>query len=387
MDDVAPSTRSPKSGRRAFAPLVRRGLLFALLALLVAVVRPAETHVRAAGLLRAFADPERAARAPVVVEERTVDGLAGRTRARLYRPHHPPRAAMVLVHGVHQLGIEEPRLVRFSRALAAAGVAVLTPELRPLTEYRIAPEAIAVIGDAARALATEARMRRVAVMGMSFGGGLALMAAADPRSAEAIGMVVAIGAHEDLARVSRFFATDDAEEWDGSHFQLKAHDYGTLILIYQDVSAFFEEADVPVAREALRAWLAEDRTRARSLAESASPAARRKLELLFAEQTAALRDELLRDIDAREGAMGTVSPHGKLASVSVPVFLLHGAGDRVVPASETRWLAHEIAPDRLEGVLVSPALVHVELKEPSVADELRIVHIMARILAVADGLR
>lgn len=378
----------PRSERGLASPaVVRRAILFALAALAVALVRPLETHVRAAQLLRTFADPARAESAPALVADRTVAGASGVTRARLYLPRDPPRAAMVLVHGVHQLGIEEPRLVRFSRALAAAGVAVLTPELRPLTEYRIAPEAVAVIGEAARALALETRIPRVAVMGMSFGGGLALMAASEGPSSAAIGMVVAIGAHDDLARVSRFFATDDAEEWDGSRFRIKAHDYGTLILIYQDVSAFFDEPDVDVARSALRAWLAEDRDRARALAAGASPEGKRKLELLFADQSAALRDELLRDIDARAEAMSTVSPHGKLASVSVPVFLLHGAGDRVVPASETRWLAHEIGSDWLEGVLVSPALVHVELKEPSMLDELRIVHMMARILATADSLR
>ena len=43
---------------------------------------------------------------------------------------------------------------------------------------------------------------------MSFAGGLSLLAAADPRFAEDVGFVVAVGAHHDLARVSRFFATD-----------------------------------------------------------------------------------------------------------------------------------------------------------------------------------
>ena len=52
----------------------------------------------------------------------------------------------------------------------------MTPELQDLADYRVTARTIDVIGDSATALS--ARMhRKVGVMGLSFAGGLALLAA------------------------------------------------------------------------------------------------------------------------------------------------------------------------------------------------------------------
>jgi pimeloyl-ACP methyl ester carboxylesterase len=79
-----------------------------------------------------------------------------------------------------------------------------------------------------------------------------------------------------------------------------------------------------------------------------------------------------------------VSPHGRLHGLTTPTFLLHGAGDVVVPAAETLWLAREVPPAALRDVLVSPAVVHVELGAVSRLDELRLVRFLAGVLAAAD---
>ena len=47
-------------------------------------------------------------------------------------------------------GIDEPRLGAFAHAIAASGVAVLTPEIRELCDYRIVPASIETIGESAR---------------------------------------------------------------------------------------------------------------------------------------------------------------------------------------------------------------------------------------------
>jgi len=66
-------------------------------------------------------------------------------------------------------------------------------------------ESIATLGAAAHELRGRSQGRRVGMMGMSFAGGLALVAAADPTYAEDIGFVVSVGGHDDLGRVLRFF--------------------------------------------------------------------------------------------------------------------------------------------------------------------------------------
>src|SRR5262249_2591361 len=132
-------------------------------------------------------------------------------RAREYLPRgvvDPP--GLVVVHGVHWKGIDEPRLQRFARTIAASGVAVLTPEIRELCDYRIDPASVATIGEAARAFSAELGGAKVGVMGLSFAGGLSLVAASDTRYAGAFSFVVAVGAHDDLGRVLRFFVTNEA---------------------------------------------------------------------------------------------------------------------------------------------------------------------------------
>ena len=53
---------------------------------------------------------------------------------------------MVVLHGVHHLGIEEPRLMNFARALSTHGILIMTPEMADLADYHVEPTAIDVIG-------------------------------------------------------------------------------------------------------------------------------------------------------------------------------------------------------------------------------------------------
>jgi hypothetical protein len=70
------------------------------------------------------------------------------------------------------------------------------------------------------------------------------------------------------------------------------------------------------------------------------------------------------------------------------VFLLHGAGDNVIPSAETEWLAHEVPPSLLREALVSRAIVHVELGPETPASETwDLVHFMAGVLEAADASR
>ena len=201
-------------------------------------------------------------------------------RASTFAARERSRGAIVLVPGVHHLGIDEPRLVRFARAVASSGITVLTPEIAELVHYRIEGASAGEIGEAARAL-HEHTGAPVGVMGMSFAGGLALLAAADTRYAPEIAFVVAVGAHDDLGRVSRFFATGDIARPDGSIARLHAHPYGPLVLVYARVEDFFPAGDVPAARDALRLWLWEKKDAARARANALSPASQAKLLALF----------------------------------------------------------------------------------------------------------
>lgn len=376
---------APKEPRRSRAKAKKRHVAVFVLALLAAILaRPATYHARAASLLMSFSDP--ASKHDAIAEERITFKSGGAdVPARLFVPSGVTNApGVVLVHGVHRGGIDEPRLERFARAVAGTGVVVMTPAVKELSDYKVAPRSIDTVGDAVEALRGRLGAEKVGLMGMSFGGGISLLAASDTRFAEHVSFVVAVGAHDDLGRVSRFFVTDEAPEPNGSTRKLHAHGYGVMVLVYSHVEDFFPPEDVAAASDALRLWLWEQRDEARKAAAKLSPASKAKIDGLFDVGVGVMKPELLAEIQSHQAEMARVSPHGHLGSIRANVYLLHGEGDTVIPATETLWLAQDVPPERLKNTLVSPAIEHVELKSPSAADKWALVHFMGQVLGEAS---
>lgn len=367
-------------------------VIFALLALTFFIFQHSiGTHLRAISILQRFANPDsngfflRLIRHQVEIGE--PQNKDAPFRYRLYKPlnvTNPP--GVVLLHGVHHLGIEDPRLVNFARAVAETGVVVMTPELQDLADYHITSATVNQIDAAVVLLSKEVTQSKVGVMGLSFAGSLALLAACNPQYADRIGFVLAIGSYDDLPRVSRFFATNTIEDPNGKTVPFEAHEYGVLILAYSHMEDFFSAQDVPIAREALRLWLWEKPEASRT-AEQLSPAGRAEWELLLHHRDQ-LRQKFLDEIKLHEGEMEPVSPHGQLQDLKVPVFLLHASGDSVIPASETSWLLRDVPQQDLKAVLISPALIHVNMAETvTLRQKWDVVHFLAQVVGGTDTLR
>jgi len=380
-----------KTARPKLAPRRRtRKILYGVITILVislAVAHPLYTHLRAAGLLLRIQDPTQrgvlARLSTYPVEERltTVATSSGTIPARLYIPQGADHApGMVIVHGVHHLGIEEPRLVRFARAVSASGLQVLTPELASLADYQIDNRSVVLIGDSARSLSLKIG-QKVGLLGLSFAGGLSLLTAADDRYAQYIQFVVSVGAHDDLERVSSFLISNSIVRPDGSTLQMEAHEYGPLVLIYSHVNDFFPADDVDAAWKALRLLLWEQVDDSKKAAAGLSSASREKMELLYQHQSSKLAEEMKQVIARHRADMAPVSPHGHLASLHIPVLLLHGAADNVIPPSELLWLERDAPQGYVKNALISPAISHVSMEgEPSFSDKFRLVHFMAQML-------
>jgi dienelactone hydrolase len=311
---------------------------------------------------------------------------AAPVRARLYRRADQPAGTgrgLVVVHGIHHEGMNEHRMVPFARELARAGLVVLTPEVADLADYRITPRGVSVIRDAALYLGERRDLvgdARVGVLGFSFGGGLSLVAAADPALAERLAFVVSVGGHHDLERVLRFLITNEVETPAGVEHR-KAHDYGLVVLLYGAVDRFAPAADRDVLREALRASLHGEPDRARAAAARLTTDEGRRLwRLVETQQLQTLAPQLEALVRERRDELAALSPRGRLRSLAVPVYLLHGSGDTVIPPSETEWASRELG-DADHIALVSPLLEHVEVNRPAgLANKLALVRFIAHLL-------
>jgi pimeloyl-ACP methyl ester carboxylesterase len=285
---------------------------------------------------------------------------------------------------VHHLGIDEPRLVAFASAMAGCGIRVLTPELPGIKDYRVSQDSVATIGGSARWFAEQTHTP-VGVMGLSFAGGLALVAASDPHYHSAFKFIVAVGSQHSMARVAEYYLTGRDPRPDGSIETLPPHVYGPLVLEYEHLDEFVATQDLAPVRAVLRANLYEDRP-----AEEAATA------LLNDTQRAEARDLMKTDLPATHAAIAAsitrhaadepgLSPQGRLRALGTPVYLLHGQGDNIIPSAETLWLASELSPSDLKSALVSPVLSHLDLDgpKPGVIDQWRLLHFFAQVIHTA----
>jgi len=319
-------------------------------------------------------------------QEVTLSTTQGPVRARLYVPRgvaHPP--GMVLVHGIHHLGIDEPRLMNFARAATSNGFSVLTPEIAALADYHVDGASIATIGESAAWLQERLGAGPVTIVGVSFAGGLSLLAACDPRYAPHIRALVLMGAYDNLARVLRFLATSQAEFPDGRREPYTAHDYGAAVFVYSHLDQFFPASDLAVAHDSLRDWLWERPDDARALFSRLSPASRATMDVLLARQIDRLRLKLLEEIQADDSQFSAISPEGKLGALHTPVYVLHGATDDIIPSTESLWLEKEIPKPYLRAALITRAFSHVDPDKHAVwIDQLRLVEFLAGVLRAAD---
>ena len=189
---------------------------------------------------------------PISTEDLTLAVESGSIRARVYLPEHSRDApALIGLHGVHHLGIDEPRLEAFAAAMASSGIRVLTPELPDIKDYHVDSSSIRAIGEATRWFAHETG-GPVGVMGLSFSGGLALVAAADPLYHPDFKFVFAVGSQDSMGRVAQYYRTGSDERPEGPAELLPAHEYGPLVLEYEYVEDFVPPPDIPAIRGVLQ---------------------------------------------------------------------------------------------------------------------------------------
>ena len=348
--------------------------------------------------LEALAVMRRVAAQPVPWMAREVTGpvhervltlnLSGQqVRARLYSPVNPSNSpAMVIFHGVHHLGIDEPRLMAFAAAIASCGIRVLTPELPDIKDYRVSQASVETIGGSVKWFA-ETTGQPVGVMGLSFAGGLALVAAANPLYHSGFKFVMAVGSQDSMSRVAGYYRDGRDQRPDGTVELLPAHEYGPLVLEYEYLDDLVPAADLSHVRAVLRAHLYEDRAAEEQAESILSPTEKAEAAQLMDSRSTATQARIAAIAEKHAAEMSNLSPDGRLAKLRTPVYLLHGQGDNIIPAAESLWIAKELPPDELKAMLVSPVLSHLNLDGagPGVMDEWRLLHFFAHVMQAAQN--
>jgi pimeloyl-ACP methyl ester carboxylesterase len=269
--------------------------------------------------------------------------------------------------------------------MASCGLQVLTPELPGIRDYRIDQNSIKVIGESTNWFAQRTR-RPIGVMGLSFSGGLALVAATDPAYHQDFKFLLAVGSQDNMDHVEKFFLTGAETRPDGSIERLRAHEYGVLVLEYQHIEDFVPASDIAVIRPVLQQHLYEDKAAEIAATEKLTPQQKAEVLQLFDSNSSITLATLAATQAKHSQEMAILSPHGKLKNLTTPVYLLHGQADNIIPSAESLWIASELSDSTFRAVLLSPVLSHLDLDsaKPSAWDQWQLVHFFALVLNAAQ---
>jgi fermentation-respiration switch protein FrsA (DUF1100 family) len=366
--------------------LRKRNLVILLVLLVVAAwvaipyVRAASLVVRVSGMHGPWLDRLGALQnVAVTTRDATIPGRAGPMRVRIYEPATRRALTMLLTGGVHAKGIDEPRLTKLAHDIAVGGTPVVTAEIDDLLHYRITPRLTDALEDAILWVAADPGLApdgRLGVFGVSFAGGLSIVAAGRPKASPHVAYVVSFGGHGSLPDVVKFLCT--GEQPDGTH--RTPHDYGVVVALMNTADRVVPPDQVAPLREAITSFMT-----ASHLAMVDQKAAQREFNHTVA-MTKALPEPartLMTYVNTRNvKALGSILlPHtaafasddalspARSTTVTAPVFLLHGADDNVVPAIESRRLATVLAPRAPVHLLVTTLITHAEVDRPPTAGE------------------
>ena len=388
--------------------MTRRLLTIATILLIVGLVvifvttpyvRAASLVVRAANLggrTEAFADEH--ARSVTVEPPHMVPTRYGNVPAKFYMPDGEVNRAVLLVPGIHSMGIDEPRLTALAKDLSGTGVIVMTMALPDLQAYMITPQATDAIEDAVSWMAQRPNLApdgRVGIVGISFAGGLSIAAAGRPAIRERVAFILSFGGHGDLPRVMRYLATGQAPQVSGLATH-PPHDYGVSVILYGLADKGVVPSDqVAALREGIQTFLLASQltlvsmdqanamfAKAREMAQALPEPSRTFMTYVNDRAVDKLGPALVPFLDQLGASDPALSPQRAAEPPAAAVYLLHGDDDTVIPAAESALLNDHL---REKGVnvhlLLSNLITHAEVnKSATAADTWKLISFWASLL-------
>ncbi len=373
--------------RRLLFPAIAIAILAGIVYAAAPYARAAALIVRGASLggrLQAVAEAE--AREVTRQPRHMVPTRQGDVPAQYYLPDGDIERTVLLVPGIHSMGIDEPRLTALAEDLAGSGVRVMAMALPDLQAYRITPRATDVIEDAVAWMAGQPELApdgKVGMVGISFAGGLSIAAAGRDSIRDKVAFVVSFGGHGDLPRVMRYLATGKAVEVPGVTAP-PPHDYGVAVILYGLADRGVVPADqVDQLREGVYTFLLASQLtlvsmdqanamfqKARDMAAAMPEPARTFMGYVNDRAVGKLGPALVPFLNQLGADDPALSPQ-RATPPAAPVYLLHGDGDTVIPTPESVVLANALrSRDADVTLLLSGLITHAEVNKGAAASDM-----------------
>jgi dienelactone hydrolase len=303
---------------------------------------------------------------PAPAESRsTFDYAAGTVEARVFRPASAgPHGGVVLVLGAGPLP-ESDLGADFASALAREGVTVVMAESSALLAERVLPEESEAFAKSYDLLLSlpDVDPRRTGLIGLSAGGGLAIVAAAQPPLRDRVRFVNVLGGYYDARELlvdvaSRSIEVDgEVRPWEP---QTRTEEVFAVALA--------DTLDRPEEQRLLRRAFVDHEPVADAEWAGASDEAEAARLLLgggLNQDRAAARAALGRLSAAARARLVAISPATYLGQVRARLYLMHDADDSFVPFTQTRALAAAAPPGTVARVTEFSIFEHVIPDRPA----------------------
>lgn len=367
-------------------PLLRLSLVGMLLAALVAALvwrSWVAAQARAFVVLSVALDPPGLGWAVRVItpdplsSERT---LAGVPASVVHPDGDGPWPTIVFVNGATERGRRHPHVQQLARGLARAGYMAVVPDVHGLARGEITERTLAETVAVARAAAG-----RVALVGVSVGASLALLAAADPALAGRVSVVAGLAPYADLRNVVRL-ATTETYETNGHLLRYRSDPFLQLAVARSLAAALPPGGDRRRLLELLSGVDTVDPDPLASVRRLRStglgPPTRTLVDLLrnrSAKRFAGLYEALPRGL---RQSIRRLSPLQGAGQIRSPVELASAPRDDYFPLAESQALVRRVERGRLS---VTSTLDHAvpDASLDDVADLLRLEAFVVRVLREA----
>lgn len=341
-----------------FAAEIRRGFLGLLI--LADGVRPPEKALMG----RLIPAPSVK---PVLVPSR-----GKKLRADLYIPkkegRHPP---LLLVHGVNPTGKDDEQIVLLAKNLARAGFLVLVPDFEGMKALRIRRSDAEDMVQSYLFLARQKAARPGGtLMGISYGAGPLLLAAADSRLDGRVGVVVTFGGYADLREVLRFSLTG-AYEYGGHSGYQRPDSSLRWMFLSRNLDLLPSGPDREKIKKIIEKQNRFETAEAAALAKSLGPEGKAVHDFLGntdGKRFFALYENLPAPL--REYAH-QLSPVRVVGRIKASFIIAHGMEDYSIPYTESLRLADAIGDPERVRVALLPQFMHIETVEPRAGDVYR----------------
>ena len=400
------SAPTPRATGRRFARgcltsliwLARVVLLVALLvSAFLSIIPSGRAALRGMLLVPAVLQPNK--QTPLTVSGSTVrhstivvSARSGPVYLDIYEPDDaaPPlpgaREAVVVIPGIGDER-KDSQLINLSMSLAREGIVVMDLTTPALIARRLNPDDVDAVVQAFLALAhhPSVGVGRVGILGISGGGDLGMLAAADPRIRDQLAFMMLFGGYYDATSLLRDFgrrALDvdgTLEPWTPNPVPVEALAKTIAPTLPANESKLLVGA------------LSEHGTRltAAQLA-SLSPDALAAYHLLAGDDPAHVDANIAALSPAMQRDLVALSPSAVLNDIRAPIYLLHDRNDTYVPFTESRaFAAALVQANHPHDFVELNIFAHVEVKSgqglgPLVGDGVRLFGILTELLEHAS---